>query len=329
MRSLDQSPASTFGRTIGRRDRDSSRPATRSRCNEMKKCPTCHRPYADDLNFCLEDGSVLRPYDNNEETEIYPQSDADNEETVVRLQPLRPRPVPPPSPTPTPPAPQQQAQRWTAAGVIGVIVVVLLWGGIKLAIWSADSADRTSQSVNSPSPSYPASASPSGSPVPLCVVLNNCPTPTPTPTVAQYPSPSSSPSVSASPSVTIAEPIERTLTTGTYQSERTIQSDGRAALLRLRLTINSDGTYLEQAYVTFHGTGISDLLGIEERGIASQANGQLILKDRLERKFDFETSSWSAWNVRSTISEQIRNVTPTTFQIYDNDDKAWFTFAKP
>jgi len=197
-----------------------------------------------------------------------------------------------------------------------LIVVVALLGGLILALWSANREDHsTAQSTNSATPLYSVSASPSPS-------LS----PGPTPAVTPHPSPS------PSPSATIAEPVERSLSLGSYQSERTIDSNGHATLLKLKLTLYSDGTYLEQGYITFHGTGINDLLGLEEKGSVTQSKDQLIFRDRLERKFDMEEGSWSAWTTArggSTIRQQIRNVTATTFQMYDNEEKAWYTFSKP
>ena len=288
----------------------------------MKQCPLCHRTYADDLNFCLEDGKVLQAYGNNEKTVV------DDEATWVYPQPA-PRPTPQPPPSPGPPIPQTQGRgkRWTLGTVIGTIIIVLLWGGIKLVLWSTDRDDHSAQGNSAP-------ASPSPNSNPLCLLTNTCPSPTPSPAVTPHPSPSPSPSPSPpspSPTPTIAEPVERSLSLGSYESERTIESEGHATLLKLKLILYSDGTYLEQGYVTFHGTGISDLLGLEEKGSVSQSKDQLIFRDRLERKFAMEEGSWSAWTTArggSSIRQQIRNVTATTFQMYDNDEKAWYTFSK-
>jgi hypothetical protein len=152
------------------------------------------------------------------------------------------------------------------------------------------------------------------------------------------PSPSaavrSSPSPSPSPSVEL--PAEKTLATGTYQCEvnETFKSDAgeHAATIEVQLTLNSDGTYLEQGYITIHGTAIADRLSHEEKGIYVQTSGVLITKERLEREFDLETQSWSSWKTPSDGSEsrdKLRNITPTTFQAYDNTKKVWRTFSKP
>jgi hypothetical protein len=276
----------------------------------MKVCPLCDSAYAADLNYCLKDGAVLLPHRDDELTRVSPQ----------------PIPRPPLPPTPVQPTPaSSRGPVWTVLGVLGTILVVLFWGGIKLALWSAEREDHTAQSNNSGPSSFDASASPS----PNCATSPfGCYSPTPTPTLTPRPSPSPSPL----PSPTVAEPTERLLSAGTYECEQTIKSDdGRAALLKVQFTFNPDGTYLEQGYVTFHGTDITDLLGIEERGSASQANDQLAMWDRLERKLNLETRSWGSWNVPrggSSIRQRIRNVTPTTFQMYDNDEKAWFTFSR-
>ncbi|HXM34296.1 MAG TPA: hypothetical protein VN920_03855, partial [Pyrinomonadaceae bacterium] len=38
----------------------------------MKQCPQCHRNYADDLRFCLDDGAVLLAHQNYEATQVSP-----------------------------------------------------------------------------------------------------------------------------------------------------------------------------------------------------------------------------------------------------------------
>jgi hypothetical protein len=125
------------------------------------------------------------------------------------------------------------------------------------------------------------------------------------------------------------------LSQGTYEAEinRTFHAgeSEHAMTLKLQITVNSDGTYLEQGYVTVHGTEIKDRLATEEKGNYSQTGDQLITSERLERKLNVETNAWSAWSVPASGSEdtdRIRNITSTTFQIYDPQEKAWFTFSK-
>jgi hypothetical protein len=122
-----------------------------------------------------------------------------------------------------------------------------------------------------------------------------------------------------------------TLSTGTYQAERTGDIEGHAATVRLQLTINSDGTYFQQGYATLYGTAIKDQLIIEEKGSYQQEGETLITKDRQERSFNVTTQSWEPWKVPSGGSsdrDRIRNVTPTTFQVYEKTEKKWYTFAK-
>src|SRR5450432_3377994 len=170
----------------------------------MKQCPECGRTYKDDLNFCLQDGSVLR-------------AAHDDEETLVLPQPIFPRPAPPePAPSPVVPTPVRPQQRvtWIVLGVVGFILLVLIFGGIVFALWAANRDDRANaQATNSPTPSLNISPSPTSSPTPLCVALGNCPTPTPTST------PTPRPTNSPSPSPTPTELFSSIIHVGTYQCE--------------------------------------------------------------------------------------------------------------
>ena len=83
--------------------------------------------------------------------------------------------------------------------------------------------------------------------------------------------------------------------------------------------------------MTIPEAGITDQLGIEERGNYSQSEDTLILTNRKERQFDLENGSWKPWSVPhdgSQSREKVRSVTPNTFQLYDNDEKGWFTFSR-
>ena len=257
----------------------------------MKECPRCHRTYSDELGYCLDDGTQLLAQDDSEATRVSP------------------RPAPP---VPGP-APRQGSM---ALGVIVIIVVVVLFGVLMVAmaaIWWSEKPENNAatQNVNS-APSYNSSesASPSSAVTPHSV-----------------PSPS--------PSATTAEPVEKTLSTGTYQCEVNRPFKGGdnegTGTLKYQFTFNADGTYLMQGYVTVYGTAMKDQLGIEEKGTYSQTNGRLLLEERLDREYNPETNSWKSWTVPSEGSdshEQIRNVTATTFQLYDDKEKSWFTFAK-
>ncbi len=258
----------------------------------MKQCPLCHRTFSEELNYCLDDGTRLLAADDSEVTRV-----------SQRPSPATPGPV--------------QRQSNMALGAIVIIVVVGLLGVLMVAmvaIWLAEKPENNAaaSNVNSSPTSYNWSENASPSP-------------------AETPHPVPSPS----PSPTTAEPVEKALSTGTYQCEvtRALKSGEKegTGTIKYQFTFNSDGTYLMQGYITVYGTTMNDQLGIEEKGTYSQSNTLLLLRDRLDREYDLETNSWKSWTVPSEgseSSEQIRNVTPTTFQLYDDDEKGWFTFAK-
>ena len=107
----------------------------------MKRCPTCHRTYADlSLNFCLDDGTPLTseaapttdlnatiryppPRDTSEPppTEIYRPTPT----APVPPRSTAPPPPPPPqwTPTPPPPAKKSNAIWWILGGLAAVLVI--------------------------------------------------------------------------------------------------------------------------------------------------------------------------------------------------------------
>jgi hypothetical protein len=98
----------------------------------------------------------------------------------------------------------------------------------------------------------------------------------------------------------------------------------------VQITFKDDGTYYEQGSVTMHGTELQNQVGTEEQGNYSFSADGLILTNKMTREFDLATKSWEGWTVTKErqSTEKIRNVTPTTFQLYDDTEKAWFTFSK-
>lgn len=279
----------------------------------MKQCPECQRTYGDELNFCLEDGTVLRAYQDDEVTVVAP----------------KPTPAPPPTPDPG-------KRKWTVLGVMGTIAVILLWVGIRLAISIAGhqgSQDRQASSTASSSPSTPSysiSPSPGSSAVPLCAVLGNCPSPSPTPTTSPQPSPTAASPSPSEPDVAQAELLRG----GTYQGEFSspINEEGVtiARTLKIQFTFNADGTYSGQGFATIPSTGTSDRLFLEEKGNYSLANDVLTLRNRLQRKFDFDDDSWLPWAPAkdSTLDNRLRSLSPTTFQMYMSSPPAWITFSR-
>src|SRR4029079_11696941 len=105
----------------------------------MKQCPQCRRDYSDDLNFCLEDGSVLKFKQDDDRTWVLPQPQS----TITAVEPqIRPGPTigavdPPIPPGPTTAAPQPARTRTRKVlGTIGIIFGVTLYALIKIAPWS-------------------------------------------------------------------------------------------------------------------------------------------------------------------------------------------------
>ena len=110
-----------------------------------------------------------------------------------------------------------------------------------------------------------------------------------------------------------------------YQCERTYKVDSdHSTLVKLQFTLSTDGSYLQQGY-------LSDQLVIEERGRYSQTGDLLTYRDRFERRLSSETQLWGAWKTPDSgteDSDRVRNVTGTTFQVYDKREKNWYTFSR-
>lgn len=265
----------------------------------MKQCPACRRKFPDDLKFCLDDGSVLRATSEPPSTEVYPP---EQETTVV---------YPKPTPTPPPPVyhPPPRSSAGTVLGVLGIGFVIFL---VLLVIVAASLISRQQQvaeNVNAQSRSFAS-------------------TPTSSPIATPESTPISSPSV-------VPEETEKTISPGSYQCEfnrnMNLGDVERSTTLKLRISFAVDKTYLMQGYATVHGTELADKLIIEEQGSYSQSGELLILTDRYERQIDRETDSWSSWKVPkegSEVRRRVRNVTAATFQTFDPDENAWFTFTK-
>jgi hypothetical protein len=67
---------------------------------------------------------------------------------------------------------------------------------------------------------------------------------------------------------------------------------------------------------------------MEEKGRYSQSGDTLILSNRLKRELMFGDSNWAVPTDGKESREKMRIVNATTFQIYDNDQKQWFTFSR-
>lgn len=276
----------------------------------MKQCPLCNRTFPDDLNFCLEHGAALLPYQDDEVTRVA-RSKEDPPPTVLY-----------------PTAPARAKSSKGVLAVVGTILLVLLAGGVKLALRFADVNERASTNYIQPSP-YPASSPvPSGSAVPLCTVLNNCPTPSPSPSTS--PQPVASPSASPDPSVTLIG--IGGLRLGLYQTQydEEIEEDGIRATrtLRIQFEFNQDGTYTGTAYASIPAVGMSDQLFREERGTFTVVDNVLTMRDRRERVYDFGNDAWKPWAPTQLVNNKLRNITTTSFQMFKNSEPNWVTFTK-
>jgi hypothetical protein len=126
------------------------------------------------------------------------------------------------------------------------------------------------------------------------------------------------------------------LSSGTYEyaepktfTEAVDGFDGTGSI-KGRLTLNADKTFLLQGYLTVDGS-ITDLLSFEGKGNYSQSGGKLILSDRLQRLYQSNTKTYGPWATPTdgpSDESQIRNVTSSTFQEYNDDDKNWMTWSK-
>lgn len=249
----------------------------------MKQCPRCNRTFADDLSYCLDDGTPLVGPDASEDTLV------------------RPRPESQPS---------QRSTKAVVVGVLGTILVVLLWGGIKLILWKLDHQADSGPTVatSTPTPAYD----------PLTLLAS----PSPTPSVSPSPSPTPS-----------ASPVESLISPGTYVFETTRAVDPEkqhVGTIRLRVTFNDNGTYFQQTFISIPEKDVDNLLSAEEKGKYSQVEDELVLSDRESHEFDMEDgwSPWSTQTVKGAMREKVRNVTANTFQIYESDEHEWFTFSR-
>ncbi len=266
----------------------------------MKQCPTCRRKFADDLKFCLDDGAVLRVTSEQPSTEVYPP---EQETTVVYPKPPAPAP---PRPVYHPPPKSSVGKMLGVLGIGFVIFLVLL---VIVAASLISRQRQVAENVNAQSRSF-------------------APTPTFSPIATPESTPISSPSL-------VPEETEKNISPGSYQCEfnrnMNLGDVERSTTLKLRISFAVDKTYLMQGYATVHGTELADKLIIEEQGSYSQSGELLTLTDRYERQIDRATDSWSSWKIPkegSEVQRKVRNVTAATFQTFDPDENAWFTFTK-
>jgi hypothetical protein len=270
----------------------------------MKRCPRCPRSYPDDLNYCLDDGSVLLK-----------NIDIIDDATLVMPPPLEPEPtiaaqIPISQPRPVSQSDRAQSRSGITLLLIGLGIVVFLgaWALVKLKERDERDESQTAQ-VSSSADSTP-------------LAFNFSPTPSVSPSVLESPSPSPSPSPIPSPSASPSNLVQDYIQPGMYELEydpdaKDGSNDGLRSI-KLQFTFRAEGTYEIQGFVNFRGTSMQDQLYEEERGRYSQSPNRISFSERLERLLDRDTGVWKPWSVPrsgSTAAETIRNVTATGFEL--------------
>lgn len=280
----------------------------------MKQCPRCSHDYSDDLNFCLEDGAALKPKQDDDKTWVMPEPAPTITAVGAQVEP-----------GPTVAAPTSQRSRTRKVlGSIGIIFGVGLYALIKIAPWS----DRWNT---------PATQNTNDAPVSFNFGPSATPTETPTTSTVASPSPSSSPTSSptASPTVspTPVQPSDPSIVPGVYATKFQPNNRPEDALglrtIRLVFTLKSDGYYTIQGYVTVRGTDLDDRLYQDESGKYTQTNNQLRFYERISRHFDFDNEVWTNWAASesgSSATDSIRNVTQTSFELYNHGE--WLLLRK-
>lgn len=214
-----------------------------------------------------------------------------------------------------------RSSRPVVAIVIGALAVFLLVAVVgAIGLWLLNQGQDQNQSTASNQNSTSASSTAAANPNPGSTVI---------PLSELKPNNSASSTTEGD-----AASAEGIVASGTYECELTRKmGEGTKVTVALKivLAVNVDGTYLSRGYMTIPAANIHDQLGIEERGNYSQSGNTLNLKNRKERQYDLETGRWKGWTTPddgAESHEKLRNVTPNTFQLYDDEEKQWFTFTK-
>jgi len=267
----------------------------------MTNCPKCNRAYSENFSYCLDDGTPLSHSTFDEATLVMQQP-----------QPTEPRPAPT-----APVTTQQRSVLPIILGVAGVIVLVLLVGGIGFGVWFLNRDPSGANQNSNSAPAYSTSGpSPSSNTNPLTIGNSN-----------------SNPAASPSSSIEVPN-LDSVISPGTYECEvtRTVgEATKHTVAIRLQVTVNDDGTYSTKGYMTLAEANINNQLGMEERGNYSQSENTLVLSNRREREYDFETGSWKRWRVPedgSESREKVRNVSANAFELYDEDERVWYALTK-
>ena len=275
----------------------------------MKQCPQCRRDYSDDLNFCLEDGAALKPKPDDDKTWVMPEPAPTITAVGAQVEP---------GPTVAAPTPQRSRTR-KVLGAIGIVFGVGLYALIKIAPWSDRWNTPTAQNTNDAPVSFNFAPSPS-------------PTVSTTPMTVASPSPS--PTSSPADNSPDVEYIGQLITPGVYGAKFQPNNRPEDALglrtIRVVFTFNFDSSYTIDGYVTVRGlTDMNDRHYQEESGKYTQANNQLRFYERISRHFDFDNEAWTNWAASesgSSATDSIRNVTQTSFELYNHGE--WLLLRK-
>jgi hypothetical protein len=203
-------------------------------------------------------------------------------------------------------------------GLLVLVLVVIVVGAVGVLLFSQSQTQNqntvSNQSSGASSSAPAANPNPGSTVIPLGDLKGN--------------NPASSATAGDSSS------SEGRIAPGNYECELTRKMGDATKVtvaLKIVLAVNADGSYLSRGYMTIPTANIHDQLGIEEKGNYSQLGDTLNLTNRKERQYDLEKGRWKGWATPddgASSNEKVRNVTPNTFQLFDDEEKQWFTFTK-
>jgi len=102
---------------------------------------------------------------------------------------------------------------------------------------------------------------------------------------------------------------------GLYEARENLSYSGVFLELVSQITLKADGAYAGSMY-------IGNRPMIEAKGKWSQGGASLFYTEILAREAN-EDGTWGPWQAGNSESDQIRNVTPTSYQYYFDFEKAF------
>ncbi|MGE0084408.1 MAG: hypothetical protein AB7S75_08300 [Desulfococcaceae bacterium] len=101
---------------------------------------------------------------------------------------------------------------------------------------------------------------------------------------------------------------------------------------KLQMDLKTDGIFAITTYVTIPEAGIQNQAIINFRGRWKQDGDKLIQSEILVQYYDFDNNSFSPWEApehgETEVTVKIRNITPGTFQEYDENSGTWVTWSR-